>query len=229
MTRKDTIIIAILVNAALLVALFVSALKKDSAQTALAATPPPPAIEKPIEAPKVEPQIIKASSGDEVDRVLKEFVQSRPVAAAVPQEPVSLASDPFAAFAPPPQAVSEKKEEKSDIIEWVVKKGDALEKIAKAHRTSVEEIMRLNSLKNSALRVGQVLKVQSHKVASAPDKTPAPAKQPSAAKYYTVKTGDNPWTIAVKNHLKVEDLLKLNNLDAEKARHLKPGDELRIR
>ncbi|NGX46548.1 MAG: hypothetical protein K940chlam2_01740, partial [Chlamydiae bacterium] len=45
----------------------------------------------------------------------------------------------------------------------------------------------------------------------------------------TVVSGDNPWTIAVKNRIKVDQLLKLNGLNEEKARCLKPGDRLRIR
>lgn len=53
-------------------------------------------------------------------------------------------------------------------------------------------------------------------------------KKESSFKYYTVKNGDNPWTIAVKNHMKVDELLKLNHLDADKAKRLKPGDQLRI-
>ncbi len=238
MSRKDTIIIAILVNAALLVALFVSAIKKDSAQPKVAMAPPmkETIVEKPLELPKQQAAAIKAASGDEVDMVLKEFAQNRPIA---PPEAAGFttseneikpqagfSSDPFASFnqqtTPQPQMAAV--EEKKDIIEWTVKKGDALEKIARAHRTSVEEIMKLNGLKNSSLRIGQVLKVQSHKVAST-----TAAKKESGPKYYTIKTGDNPWTIAVKNHMKVEELLKLNNLNAEKARRLKPGDELRIR
>lgn len=244
MSRKDTIIIAILVNAALLVALFVSALKKDSAQSKLAVAQPAlkePVFEKPLELPKQDTLAIKASSGDEVDLVLKEFAQNRPAGTAESALPFNtenevkpasaFSSDPFASFnQPTPQAqpVVEKKELGSNVIEWTVKKGDALEKIARAHRTSVEEIMRLNGLKSSSLRIGQVLKVQSHKVSNNTASAPAPVKQ-TAAKYYTVKTGDNPWTIAVKNHMKVEELLKLNNLNDEKARRLKPGDELRIR
>ncbi|HSX12656.1 MAG TPA: LysM peptidoglycan-binding domain-containing protein [Rhabdochlamydiaceae bacterium] len=246
MSRKDTIIIAILVNAALLVALFVSALKKDSAQSKIAVASQPvikePLIEKPLELPKQDTLAIKASSGDEVDMVLKEFAQNRPTGTTESAplfntdneiKPASaFSSDPFASFnqpTPQPQFMEEKKESNATIIEWTVKKGDALEKIARAHRTSVEEIMRLNGLKNSSLRIGQVLKVQSsNKVSNTTASTPAPAKQ-AVAKYYTVKTGDNPWTIAVKNHMKVEELLKLNNLNDEKARRLKPGDELRIR
>ncbi len=43
-----------------------------------------------------------------------------------------------------------------------------------------------------------------------------------------MKKGDSPWTIAVKNQMKVEDLLKLNNLNEAQAKRLKPGDQLRI-
>ena len=49
------------------------------------------------------------------------------------------------------------------------------------------------------------------------------------AKYYTVKPGDNPWTIAMKHHIKVDDLLKMNDLDNHKAKKLRPGDKLKIR
>ena len=46
--------------------------------------------------------------------------------------------------------------------------------------------------------------------------------------FYIVKPGDNPWTISMKHRMKVEDLLRLNNLDDKKAKRLRPGDKLRI-
>jgi LysM repeat protein len=61
---------------------------------------------------------------------------------------------------------------------------------------------------------------------SAPVEKPAQSTGPD---YYTVKVGDNPWMIAMKHHLKLEELLKLNGLNEEKARKLKPGDRLRIK
>jgi nucleoid-associated protein YgaU len=48
-------------------------------------------------------------------------------------------------------------------------------------------------------------------------------------KYYIVKSGDNPWSIAIKNHIKFDELLRLNHLDEDKAKKLKPGDKLRIK
>ena len=115
-----------------------------------------------------------------------------------------------------------------------------LEKIARYHHTTVAEIMKANKLTSSNLRIGQVLKIPNkaiHKAEASPIAYTHPALaaavnsvvSDTGTKYYVVKKGDNPWTIAVKNHLKVEDLLKLNNMNEDQARRLKPGDQLRIK
>ncbi len=71
---------------------------------------------------------------------------------------------------------------------------------------------------------------------AAPAAPAAPKAKPAEKKafegeseYYTMKVGDNPWVIAMKHHMKVEELLRLNGLNEEKARKLKPGDRLRIK
>lgn len=250
MNRKDTIIIAILVNAALLVALFVTAIKKDPVQQKVVATPlKEPVFDQILEQPK-QPNIeIKTARGDEVDMVLKEFSQNQPNSSqgAGMQQPgfafVDQAGDsnarndveikPTAAFSSDAfpsslQAQPNAEKNESNLVSWTVKKGDALEKIARLHSTTVDEIIKLNDLKTTSLRIGQVLKVNTAKVASTL-KNPESSSKEAAPKYYTVKTGDNPWTIAVKNHMKLEELLKLNHLNEEKARRLKPGDKLRTR
>lgn len=249
MTRRDTIIIAVFINAAILVALFISALRsnRDATKEFSMATVEKPKEEemplaktevkldsKPFEGIKPE---IKSAEGDEVDLVLKQFAQNASQLAQMPQQtetpPVSSPTIDFAQDlqalmvqqpAPPVVAPVEPASSKS-LTEVVVRKGDALEKIARAHQTTVREIMRLNGLKNPNLRIGQVLKV-----ASGADRKKGATNNvsPASVKYYTVKNGDNPWTIAVKNQLKVEELLRLNNMDEQKARHLKPGDKLRI-
>lgn len=56
-----------------------------------------------------------------------------------------------------------------------------------------------------------------------------PKNEIKKEQFYVVQCGDNPWTIAIKHHIKVSELLKLNHLDNKKARQLKPGDRLRIR
>jgi peptidoglycan endopeptidase LytF len=235
MNRRDMIIIAVLINAGLLIVLFASALKSNSAKEELAfsAVASAPVIsELPI---RSAPQ---AAAGDEVDLVLKQFgqastqtpatVETKPNfagelrAVMLPETPVTspvLPQTP-AAVAPAPTASA------SEVIEVKVKKGDFLEKIARANNTTVDEIMRQNHLTSTNLSIGQVLKI-SPKGAVVAKKEAAPATP--SDKFYTVKNGDNPWTIAVKNHMKVDELLKLNHLDEEKARRLKPGDQLRIR
>jgi LysM repeat protein len=122
-----------------------------------------------------------------------------------------------------------------EFAEIKVKKGDVLEKIARYHHSTVAEIMKVNKLTNTQLRIGQVLKIPTKAITKAQTSTIAhselevsPALSGDGAKYYTVKKGDSPWTIAIKNHMKVDELLKLNKMSEEQARRLKPGDQLRI-
>ena len=245
MTRRDTIIAAVLVNAGLMIVLFASALKSDSKGEELSSR----------QARQVEPQFdqgnnkeMAATQGDEVDQVLKQYAQPAP-ASAVAAQPIDsvglpaesqqqsfaddlraitlpeLVAQPVAAPAAQPSSPPPATNFSLAAIDYKVKKGDVLEKIARHHHCTVDEIMRQNQLTTTNLRIGQALKIPSSSVAQA---TPSSSSTNASPKYYTVKNGDNPWTIAMKNHMKVEDLLKLNNLDQEKARKLKPGDQLRI-
>jgi LysM repeat protein len=59
--------------------------------------------------------------------------------------------------------------------------------------------------------------------------TPKVGPKQETPLFYTVKEGDNPWTIAKKNNIPLATLLKINQLNEEKARRLKPGDRLKIR
>lgn len=254
MSRKDTIIIAVLINAGLLIVLFASALKTSSPQVEASAAP----MAKYVE-PSYRREQPVASGGDEVDQALqiaqsssapavKESAyfanaqSSSPYSASSPASsaPKMNFADDLKAFAAPEvsstafpavattQAVEKKN---AEYVEIKVKKGDVLEKIARQHRTSVDQIIALNQLSTTSLRIGQTLKIPQGKsavVATTSSAAAPSASQTSGSKYYVVRNGDNPWTIAVKNHMKVEDLLKLNNLDQEKARKLKPGDKLLI-
>lgn len=231
MTRRDTIIIAALLNAGLLIVLFVSALKNEVAQEEIA-------LKKETVAP-VEPVFrseAKKVMGDEVDLVLKQYTQqdpSMPIVAAEPAHTSSFVEDLKAVTAPDPTLEIASNLPQAlptpSYVEVKVKKGDVLEKIARQNHTTVSEIMKLNQLTSTQLKIGQVLKVPAKTAEKEAEKVAFKAPlDPTSAKYYTVKPGDNPWTIAVKNHIKVEDLLKLNNMTEEKARKLKPGDQIRI-
>ena len=258
MSRRDTIIVAVLVNAGLLIVLFASALKSNSSSADFAAAPTPFIQETPDLVLKKDPTPVV---GDEVDLALSQFAQHSNPAELIPPPanmpmtaPVSAPSN-FAddlkaigfsepSMAPPAQQptlhtltapIAPQHKPSSEFIEVKVKKGDMLEKIARHHHSSVAEIMKANKLTNSNLRIGQVLKIPNKAIKKAEVSTIASSSQGSVgaanegnARYYTVKKGDSPWTIAVKNHLKVEDLLRLNSMNEDQARRLKPGDQLRI-
>ncbi len=236
MSRRDTIIVAVLVNAGLLIVLFASALKTSSPVHEMAAVAPPAPIIQEVQEPVFKKEMPAPIVGDEVDVALNQF-------AAAPQQLSSFADDlktftvpetpaPTIPLPVPTLAAAVTAPDvnlTSEFVEIKVKKGDVLEKIARQHRTSVAEIMKINKLTSSNLRIGQVLKIPNKAIKKAEASSVALTTPDAGMKYYTVKKGDNPWTIAVKNHLKVEDLLKLNNMSEDQARRLKPGDQLRIK
>ncbi len=244
MNRRDVIIIAVLVNAGLLVVLFASALKSSKDQPQIAVQTEPR-----TNTSSFMHNDVPSPRGDEVDQVLSQFavVNSPPQSLATPLlEPAPQSpQQPLTDLQPLPNFSHEipnlstststfsssASEEKNDssFKEVKVKKGDALEKIARTHNTTVQDIMRMNHLSSTQLKIGQVLKIPSKNGKVMPTESTVVSVSPSETKYYVVKNGDNPWTIAVKNHMKVDELLKLNGLDEEKARKLKPGDQLRIR
>ncbi len=257
MSRRDTIIVAVLINAGLLIVLFASALK-SSPDAEFVAAPAPSVQETPDLVFKKE---TPAVAGDEVDQALSQFSQNALAASTAAQmQAVQTAAAPTSAphsFAddltmiaqpeipsepavqtPPVHTltvpVAPPAKTAPDFIDIKVKKGDVLEKIARHHHTTVAEIMKVNKLTSSNLRIGQALKIPNKTMKKAETSSiaysapSASSNSEGGAKYYTVKKGDSPWTIAVKNHIKVEDLLKLNSMSEEQARRLKPGDQLRI-
>jgi peptidoglycan DL-endopeptidase LytF len=242
-SRKDTMIVAVLINAGLLVVLFASALKSGGSDTALVANQEPLVEEVPVLAAKKEVPVVV---GDEVDRALQQFAAqqtaSLPTAAPVDSnafvEDLKAIATPEHSLTATPQNPTVQtlvaplvKEQKMfpEFTQVTVKKGDVLEKIARHNHSNVADIMKANNLTNSNLRIGQVLKIP-HKTGNKIESPALPASNASEgqSKLYTVKKGDSPWTIAVKNQMKVEDLLKLNNLSEAQAKRLKPGDKLRI-
>ncbi|MBI3508105.1 MAG: LysM peptidoglycan-binding domain-containing protein [Chlamydiia bacterium] len=227
MDRKKTIWIAVLINAGLLVVLFIAALTTEE-ETAV---------------PMAELQKVQEEAPlfKEIDLSVRPPLQAQmeiPTIETLAEMPAMAALPPLVLPAAPvetPPAILQPSPAASKYREVAVKKGDSLDKIAKANQTTIDELIQCNHLSSTFLKVGQVLKVPTGKtVASAtparqlPSK-PAATAADNSAEYYTVKVGDNPWTIAMKHHMKVDELLKLNGLSDEKARKLKPGDRLRIK
>lgn len=221
MNRKNIILIAVMINAGLLAVLLITALttQEEIVPTATlvgdAAPPMPKFDDKPI---FVEPQVLKIAE-------LPSLTSEEPLVHQLPPlvpTPEPQAEPVVAAPAPAPAPA---------FHEVTVKRGDNLEKIARANRTTVAEIIKLNHLSNNMLKIGQVLKMPAGQVVAAAPKSAAEPKKTAdlGPEYYTMRMGDNPWAIAMKHHMKVQELLRLNGLNEEKARKLKPGDRLRVR
>lgn len=218
MSRKDTIIIAVLVNAGLLIILFASALKPSSIHQDTCFQTAAPL--KPI-VDISHKREIDVQKGDAVDHALEQFTKQH---LNTPIEQPTVIQNPRKEPLSQAAVLENNTEKPAEYVTVAIKKGDVLEKIARQYHTTVQEIMQVNQLNTSHLCIGQVLKIPSKN-------TPFNVSPISEveAQYYIIKKGDNPWTIAIKNHIKVEELLKLNEMSEEKARKLKPGDKLRIR
>jgi peptidoglycan endopeptidase LytF len=239
MNRRDTIIIAVLLNAGLLIVLFATSVKSDKTEEVVPTTvlssnqPEVQSMPTPIAAASSAP-----AGADQLDQVIQQYVTPQVTGQTLQTEtqPNFLAdlqalgtetSTPAPGMAPvmenAPAIVGSQSAEPA-LREVKVKKGDVLEKIARQNHVSVNDLMKANKLSSSRLKIGQTLKIpgkgSKQSVTTASNET---------AQYYTIKTGDNPWTIAVKHHMKVDELLKLNNMNEDKARRLKPGDRIRIK
>lgn len=218
MNRRDMIIVAALINAGLLVVLFVSAVKAEriEQENPLSSKEAPLA---QMETPVTKPP---STTGDQIDQVISEY--SAKVTEKGKEETKVL---PLPVLTPEPKVAEAPKaplKQNQELRTVTVEKGDVLERIARRSGVSVEDIMKLNQLTDSRLQIGQVLKLPPK---STTKKSEAPKKM--EGKYYIVKGGDNPWTIAQKNGMQVEELLQLNNMDEAKAKRLRPGDRLRIK
>ena len=104
------------------------------------------------------------------------------------------------------------KEEPSstNYIDYVVKSGDNLYSIAKKYNTTVDEIKKLNGLTSGLLNIGMTLKIPI---------------QIGSYINYTVKSGDNLYSIAKKYNTTVDEIKKLNGLTSNL---LSIGMELKI-
>lgn len=215
MSKRDAIIISVLVNAGLLAILFVTAIRSD-----LELLPVDGEIEKTFveerSASFDKDELIAAlpvKPLDEIDLVLQDYIPD------LSKESKTLATPEI------------KKGEKVAYLEVSVKKGDVLERVARAHGTTVEEIKKINQLTTDKLKIGQVLRIPTGGTKK-PKNSVTTASRPKEIEtevvYYTIKRGDNPWNIAKQFRVNFDDLLRLNNLDEEKARNLKIGDRIRV-
>lgn len=238
MNRRHIILISVLINCGLLALLFLTAVKNeqefqgDAEIQTLAQTSPiqSNSASKPEKA--VDSLYVESLPIDEVDHVLKEYLPEMPVETILSGESSHMEAPEI--VEPSFSIATAEGSKPTKTVDVIVKRGDALDKIARANHTTASQIRKLNGLSSDKLKIGQTLKVP---VGTAKVKEVEPIKtKPSMIVdasqdpvYYLIKSGDNPWKIAKQYNVKFEDLLKLNNLDEERAKNLKIGDKIRVR
>ncbi|NGX54625.1 MAG: Peptidoglycan endopeptidase LytF [Chlamydiae bacterium] len=223
MSRRDTIIIAVLVNAGLLMVLFATAMRSDGSKS-LEIADATPAVQEVMASPSLQSQediLASYASPPTLCNPSEEIVLEEEFALTLP--PTSVEKVVKVEPSPQPAQPRVAPSFQGSVVNVTVKKGDALEKIARANNTSVAAIMDANKLNSSQLKIGQVLRVP---VGSG---TVKQVRASVSEEFYIVKDGDSPWLIASKNSVRLDELLRLNGLDDHRARRLRPGDRLRIR
>ena len=91
---------------------------------------------------------------------------------------------------------------KGQLIEYAVRKGDSLWRIANRFGTTTKAIQSVNQLKTTHLRIGQVLMIPKGLT----------ALKKMTTKPYIVLKGDSPYIIARKYQMSLSDFLRLNHL-----------------
>lgn len=99
-----------------------------------------------------------------------------------------------------------------------VRRGDSLWNIARQYGTTTQRIQKLNSLKDTHLYKGQVLKISEGRSKASVDT--------SRLKTYQVKMGDSPFKIAQTHKMSLDRLLEINRLSHRSK--IFPGQELYV-
>ncbi len=97
---------------------------------------------------------------------------------------------------------------------YVVKRGDNLYTIAKKYNTTIPELMKINNLKTTRLSIGQQLRVPVNSTSGNQDYI-----------VYTVKKGDNLYSIASSYNIPVLEIKEVNSLASNL---LSIGQQLKI-
>lgn len=107
---------------------------------------------------------------------------------------------------------------------YTVKKGDNIWEISKKFKVSVNDIKKINNLKNDKLQIGMKLQIpdKNQKMVSKLKET----KIKTEPEYHTVKKGETLYKIAKKYNISVTELKRLNNLTSNR---LKTGQKLIVK
>lgn len=120
---------------------------------------------------------------------------------------------------------SSKKKTIEDTINYFVKSGDYLGKIAEKYGVGVSQLKDWNNLRGNNLSIGQKLIIYS-KADGAVAESQTESSSQETAEFYQVRPGDSLWKISRKfPNLSIEDIKSLNQL---KSNQLQPGMKLKI-
>lgn len=233
MSRRDTIIIGVLINTGMLAILFMMAIHTEDepahdsfelshavVQEQLAKRSDTKETLEPIAYAQQAPK-------DELDTVIKDYVSQlkTPPQSTPPLSHRQTHETSIPKPIPPSHPQSDQK-----FVDVTIKRGDCLGKIALANNTTVREIKEANHMVDERIEVGQVIRipVNTRKKATVQE-TQNETKVSEGEEHYTIRKGDNIWKIAKQFNVKYEDLLRLNDISEEKARNLKIGDRIRIK
>lgn len=110
-----------------------------------------------------------------------------------------------------------------EVLEHRVRNGENLWVIARKYKVTVKDLARWNGISNTrSIHPGQRLRVGSKPNTSNSAAVTASTK-PST---HRVQRGDSPWTIARRYRIKLDDLLRWNQLNSSSV--LQPGQTLRV-
>ena len=107
-------------------------------------------------------------------------------------------------------------------VEYVVRRGDSLSKIAARYSMSVTELKRINGLSSNNIYPGQKLRTRAH-VARQPRTRPSPG---SVEMDYVVRRGDSLSKIAARYSMSVTELKRSNSIRSDR---IYVGQRLKIR
>jgi membrane-bound lytic murein transglycosylase D len=114
---------------------------------------------------------------------------------------------------------------------YVIKSGDTLGAIARAHNTQVPILQQVNNLSDARIIAGQTLLIPRAYRDGDPLPLPntllaAANSQPVPSTAYQVRSGDSLWEIANRYKLSISELATWNNIDPSAV--LRPGQSLRM-
>ena len=106
---------------------------------------------------------------------------------------------------------------KENLVEYMVRKGDSLWRIANRFGTTTKAIQSVNKLNDTYLRIGQVLMIPQDSSVFMEIKT----------QRYIVLKGDTPYMIAQRHRMKLSEFLRINNLSPRST--IYPGQGLLVK